>query len=201
MGGRCERSTKQPPFGAQRHSVRRRGARAFRLRSRLGAGLADPQYHRGGAAGRRLGQRHHGAGRDGAGRQAARADRRDREPAGRRRDDRRQPGREVGAGRLHGPRLRRARDRARALCQAALRYGQRLHPGHPVRAAAARGDHRAHQVQDPGRPDRRRQGQGRRDRLFDRGRRIGFAFRRRAPARQRRNSRRSTFPSRAPPKR
>ena len=128
---------------------------AFAARRR--AGLARAHHQRDRAARRRQRQRHHRARRDGAGRQAARTDRRGGEPSRRGRHHRRQHGREGGARRLHDPRLRRARERACAAREAPLRLGERPDPGCFARPADPR-DHLVarERLQDARRSDRRR---------------------------------------------
>ena len=147
--------------------------------------MAVPDRHGRGAAWRRQRQRPDRARRHGAGRQAARPDLRHREPPRRRRHDRRQPSDQGRPGRHYDPGLWGAGERARALFEAALRHAERSHTGPPARPTAAGRRDRAVQVQDPRRPGGCGQGQAGRAELFDGGRRLGIAFRRRTHSRQR----------------
>ena len=148
--------------------------------------MAVAQRHRGRADSGRRRQRHHRSRGLRAGRKAGRADLRDREPARRRRHHRRQHGRQGRARRPHRPGLWLDRRRECALYEAALRHARRFHAGGAVRPDAAGRHHGRRALQDARRARRRREGQARSAELFDRRRRIGRAFRRRAACGERR---------------
>ena len=138
---------------------------------------------------RRRRQRHRRPHRARAGLEAGQAADRDREPGGRGRHHRGHGGRQVTAERLHHPgALVVLQRRLLALPEPPLRHVQRFRRGHPARQDADRAGDRAGQgIQDRRRPDRRGQGQARRDELRFRRHRLGVASRRRALSAERRH--------------